>query len=140
MWPFSFVLTPLGSPEAHCITHRVSKTLYKNLIVKHALMCVGGGNDCLCKAHALVLKCICPRKDGVLAGCWGMAMTGGKAIQYVWTMAGMGIDAAGGAVIISVAISANQIVSTDLFTKGGKELSNVDVFNGDQAVAREHSW
>ena len=137
--PFAFVLTPMGSLEAHCVAHEVPKTLYENLLVKHATMNVGGGNDGLRNARALVLKCIHPRKDWARAGGWRMTVTGDEAIQFVWTAVGTGINDVRGAVTISVAMSANRIVSTDLLARGGKELSNVDVFDVDQAAAREGS-
>ena len=56
-----------------------------------------------------------------------MTVTGDEAIQFVWTTVGTGIDDFRGAVIISVATSANQIVSTELLASGGKELENDDV-------------
>ena len=68
-----------------------------------------------------------------------MAVPGGETTQFVWTMVGTGCDDAVGAATISVPISANRIVSTNLFTRGGKEPSNVDVFDVDQVAAREGS-
>ena len=103
------MLTPMGSLEANFIAHEVPKTLDKNLLVnvKRATIGVGGGNDVLCNARALVLKCICPRKDGARAGGWRMTVTGEKAIQFVWTTVGTEIDDVGGAIAISVAMSVN---------------------------------
>ena len=105
--PFAFVLTPIGSLEAHCVAHEVPKTLYENLRVKRATINVGGGNDGLRNARALVLKCIHPRKDWARAGGWRMTVTGDKAIQFVWTTVGTEIDDVGGAIAISVAMSVN---------------------------------
>ena len=127
----------MGSLKAQCVTHEVPKTLDVNLLVKHATIDVKGGNDGLRNARALVLKCICPRADGVRAGGWRMTVTGDEAIQFVWTTVRTGIDDVGEAVVISVTMSVNQMTSIDLFTRGGKELSNVYVFDVDQAAAIE---
>ena len=135
MRPFAFVLTLMGSLKAQCVTHEVPKTLDVNLLVKHATIDVKGGNDGLRNARALVFKCICRRKDGSRAGGWRMTVTGDEAIQFAWTTVGMGSNDVKGAVTISVAMSANRIVSTNLLTRGGKDLSNVDIFDVDQAAA-----
>ena len=156
MRPFAFVLTPMGSLEAHCVAHEVPKTLYENLRVKRATINVGGGSNGLRNARALVLKCIHLRKDWARAGGWRLTVTGDEAIQFVltavgtgintiqfvWTAVGTEINDVGGARRTRtrrVAMSANRIVSTDLLARGGKELSNVDVFDVDQAGAREGS-
>ena len=70
MRPFSFVLTPMGSLEVNCVAREVPNILDKNLLVKRTTIDVRGGNDGLHNARALVLKCICPRKDGARAGGW----------------------------------------------------------------------
>jgi hypothetical protein len=120
----------MGSLEANCVAYEVPKTLDENLRVERATIDVGGGNDGLRNARALVLKCIRPRKDGARAGGWRMTVTGDEAIQFVWTTVETGIDDLGWA----VTTSANRMVSTDLLAR--KELSNIDVFDIDQAAAQ----
>ena len=44
-----------------------------------------------------------------------------------------------GPVIISVVVSPNLMVSTDLLAREGKELSNIDVFDVNQVAAQEGS-
>ena len=66
-----------------------------------------------------------------------MTVTGDKAIQFVWTAVATGIGDVGGAVTISVAMSVNQMTSIDNIARGGKELSNVDIFDVDQAATQE---
>ena len=52
--PFAFVLASMGSLKTNCVAHEVPKTLYENLLVKHATIYVGGGNDGLRNACAFV--------------------------------------------------------------------------------------
>ena len=133
------MLTLVGSLEANCVAHEVPGILNDNLLVKRAAIVVGGRNDGLCNAHALIFKCVYQRKDEACAGGWGMTVTGDEVIQFVWTTVGTGIDDVGGAVAIGVDMSVNQMTSIDLLVRGGKKLSNVDVFDVDQANVQEGS-
>ena len=83
------------------------ETLDENILFKHVTMDVRRGKYGLLDASALVLKCIRSRNDGARADGWRMTMTGDEAIQFVWTVVGMGINGAGGAVTITVAVSTN---------------------------------
>ena len=83
-------------------------------------MNVGEGNNGLHNERALALKYIPPREDGARTGEWRTTVTGDNVIQFVWTTLETEINDVRGAVTISVAMSANQIVSTNLHGRGGK--------------------